>query len=126
MTSAGYDDGATRGHCGQPGQVDGVTGEDPVAGAGQEHHRGVDRVGGICLAKQDACVTASLVIDVANINSLEQSCQLDLPPVRVAPYLSYHHRVTAQFKSMLLGGAQAKVLLGSGDSAAVRTPCSDS
>jgi hypothetical protein len=82
-TSAGHDDGPAGGRFSQPAQVGEITGEDPVAGSGQEHHGGVDRVSGICHAKQDACVTASLLINGAHINRLEQSCELDLSPVRV-------------------------------------------
>jgi hypothetical protein len=56
--------------------------------------RCVDRVSGIADAKQDACVTASLLIDGAHIYRLEQPGELDLSPMRAAPHLSYHQRIT--------------------------------
>lgn len=65
---AGHDDGLAGGRFGQPGQVGGITGEDPVAGSGQERHGSVDRVSRACHAKQDACVTATLVTNGADIN----------------------------------------------------------
>jgi hypothetical protein len=44
--SAGDDDGPVPG-CGcESGQVTGIAGKNPVAGRGQEHDGGVDRVGG--------------------------------------------------------------------------------
>jgi hypothetical protein len=92
------------GRLSQLGQVNRVAGQDPVAGPGQQYDGGVNGVAGLGGAEQDASGAADLVIDGADVNGAKQPRQPGLPPVRVTPGLGRHHRVTAQFQSVLLSG----------------------
>jgi hypothetical protein len=101
------DDRPARGRSGQPGHVGGITGQDSVSRSGQQDDGRVDGIARIRRTHEHPSRTADLRIYSANIDSAKQSCQLYLPPVRVAPSLGHHHGVATQFHPVLLGRLEA-------------------
>ncbi|MGH3827962.1 MAG: hypothetical protein ACRDQX_12445 [Pseudonocardiaceae bacterium] len=62
----------------------GVAGEDAVAGARDQHQRGVNRILGTLLADQDPGRPPRLIVDSADIDAPKQP---RLAPLGVTPHL---------------------------------------
>ena len=67
----------------EPGQVTGIAGKDPVTGNGQEDNGGVDRVSGARVSEQGSRLPAVAGTHGADVDSLKQAGQINLPAAPV-------------------------------------------
>ncbi|HEY1642138.1 MAG TPA: hypothetical protein VGG35_15710 [Streptosporangiaceae bacterium] len=87
-------------------EVTRVAGEDSIAAARQEDNSCVNRIGGACPGHQFAGIAAILLVDNANVDCPEQSCEADLASAGITPHLGHHHCIAAKLKAALPGDAQ--------------------
>src|SRR5271166_3546161 len=106
VRSASDDDGVVRGRFCERCQVPGITGQDPIAWAGQQDDGYVNRIAGASYAQQDTGLAAVLGTHRADIHRAQQLRQAGLAAMTVAPDLGDNHGVAAQVHAMLLGDAQ--------------------
>ena len=85
-----------------------VAGQNPVAGAGNQHDGRIDGIVRTCLSEECAGISGQLFVDWTHVYRMQKPGDAGLLASRAAPYLRDHYRTSAQLMATELGNTQPR------------------